>query len=93
MPTADLAALAADVLGPDRVTVAERLDDAIELGVTLADEADASGEGGPGKAGVLITGSVVTAGDARALLTDAAGNGVGWTDSRDDDPGAEGDAR
>jgi hypothetical protein len=36
---------------------------------------------------------VVTAGDARALLTDAAGNGVGWTDSRDDDPGAEGDAR
>jgi dihydrofolate synthase / folylpolyglutamate synthase len=93
MPTADLAALAADVLGPDRVTVAERLDDAIELGVTLADEADASGEGGPGKAGVLITGSVVTAGDARALLTDTAGNGVGWTDSRDDDPGAEGDAR
>ena len=47
------------VFGPDRVTVSERLDDAIELGVALADEADAAGEGGPGKAGVLITGSVI----------------------------------
>jgi folylpolyglutamate synthase/dihydrofolate synthase len=93
MPAAELAALAADILGPDRVTVAERLDDAIELGVTLADEADAASEGGPGKAGVLITGSVVTAGDARALLTDTAGNGADWTDSRDDDLGADGDAR
>jgi hypothetical protein len=51
------------------------LDDAIELGVTLADEADAraAAQGGsPGTALVLITGSVVTAGDARKLLTRAA---------------------
>jgi hypothetical protein len=34
--------------------------------VGLADEADAAG--GPGSAGVLITGSVITAGDARQLL-------------------------
>jgi dihydrofolate synthase/folylpolyglutamate synthase len=58
------------VFGPDRVTVAERLDDAIELGVALADEADAAA-GGPGQAGVLITGAVVTAGEARVLLRDA----------------------
>jgi hypothetical protein len=51
------------------------LDDAIELGVTLADEADARAAargGSPGAALVLITGSVITAGDARKLLTRAA---------------------
>jgi hypothetical protein len=52
-----------------------RLDDAIELAVELADEADArsadSGGGPPGTALVLITGSVITAGDARLLLTHA----------------------
>jgi hypothetical protein len=51
-----------------------RLDNAIEIGVALADEADARGaaSGGlPGSALVLITGSVITAGDARLLLTRA----------------------
>jgi len=67
-----LAELAGAVFGPDRVRAVSRLDDAIELGVTLADEADdrlgrASG-GAPGAALVLITGSVITAGDARKLL-------------------------
>ena len=65
----ELAELAATVLGPDRVTVAERLDDAIELGVALADEADALA-GGPGQAGVLITGAIATAGEARVLLVE-----------------------
>src|SRR5262249_19816877 len=74
MTPAALGEVAASVFGPDRVTVAGRLDDAIERGGTLADEADAAAEGGPGKAGVLITGSVITAGDARALLSDRAGN-------------------
>ena len=69
LPARDLAEIAATVFGPDRVTVAERLDDAIELGVTLADEADAAA-GGPGGAGVLITGAIVTAGEARVLLTE-----------------------
>ncbi len=67
-----LAELASAVFGPDRVRAVPRLDDAIELGVALADEADArSGAGGglPGTAVVLITGSVVTVGDARLLLT------------------------
>jgi dihydrofolate synthase/folylpolyglutamate synthase len=75
MDPAELADLAEGVFGPDRVTVAPRLDDAIELGVTLADEADASGDGemaGLGGAVVLITGSVYTAGEARLLLTTPA---------------------
>ena len=81
LPASELAELARPVFGPDRVHVAERLDDAIEVAVGLADEA-ASQIGGPlaglvaGDAGspasagamVLITGSVVTAGDAKLLL-------------------------
>ncbi len=69
-----LAELAGAVLGPDRVRAVPRLDDAIELAVELADEADArsAGDGGlPGTAVVLVTGSVITAGDARLLLTHA----------------------
>ena len=62
--------MAEGIFGPDRVSVASRLDDAIELGVALADEVDAAD--GPGSAGVLITGSVITAGDARVLLTGGA---------------------
>jgi dihydrofolate synthase/folylpolyglutamate synthase len=58
--------LAAGVFGPDRVFVAPRLDDAIDIATTLADEAaDAAG---PGGAGILITGSTTTAGEARLLL-------------------------
>jgi dihydrofolate synthase / folylpolyglutamate synthase len=68
MPAAALGELAVAALGPDRVTVAARLDDAIETGVALADDADAGADGRPGNAGVLITGSVITAGDARTLL-------------------------
>jgi folylpolyglutamate synthase/dihydropteroate synthase len=75
MPAAELADLAQPVFGPDRVRVADRLDDAIELGVALADEADAEGDGpagGPGGAALLITGSVITAGEARLLLGGSA---------------------
>ncbi|MBX6383346.1 MAG: bifunctional folylpolyglutamate synthase/dihydrofolate synthase [Microbispora sp.] len=58
----DLAARAEAVFGPDRVHVEDRLDDAIDKGVALADQGDEFGSG------VLITGSVVTAGEARLLL-------------------------
>jgi dihydrofolate synthase / folylpolyglutamate synthase len=91
MAPAALAEVAATVFGPDQVTVADRLDDAIELGVTLADEADARAEGGPGKAGVLITGSVITAGDARVLLSERAGNVHGSAESRPAEPGRTGE--
>ena len=63
MPADDLAALAVDVFGADRVDVAVRLDEAIDIAVERAEEdADFGG------AGVLVTGSVVTAGEARTLL-------------------------
>jgi dihydrofolate synthase / folylpolyglutamate synthase len=71
-----LAELAGDVLGAERVRAAARLDDAIDIAAGLADEAEAGGLPGaivPGGAGVLITGSVVTAGEARLLLTRSAG--------------------
>jgi dihydrofolate synthase/folylpolyglutamate synthase len=66
MDTSEVAELAVEVFGEDRVAAADRLDDAIETAVALADEAEVTGL--PGSGGVLITGSVITAGDARKLL-------------------------
>jgi len=64
-PADELAATAVTVFGPDRVTVEPRLDDAIETAVRLAEQ---SADGVLAGAGVLITGSVITAGEARTLL-------------------------
>ncbi len=66
MDAQELQRLAAGVFGPERVVAAPRLDDAIEAATTLADEA--SDGPGPGGAGILITGSTTTAGEARLLL-------------------------
>jgi dihydrofolate synthase / folylpolyglutamate synthase len=71
MDPAKLAELAGSVFGPERVHVAGRLDDAIELAVGLADAA--SGDEGLTRTGVLVTGSVITAGDARVLLAGRGG--------------------
>jgi len=71
MDRQETAELAAEIFGEDRVASADRLDDAIDIAVGLADEAVA--ESGPGTGGVLITGSVITAGDARRLLGPAGG--------------------
>jgi len=60
----ELAAVAVEVFGADRVTVEVRLDDAIDTAVRLAEE-DVEAYGG---SGILVTGSVVTAGEARLLL-------------------------
>ncbi|MDG4805740.1 bifunctional folylpolyglutamate synthase/dihydrofolate synthase [Micromonospora sp. WMMD1120] len=65
MATADLAALAVEIFGEDRVESAEEMPDAIELAVALAEE-DVPGE--LSGVGVLVTGSVVTVADARRLL-------------------------
>ncbi len=58
-----LAAVAVEVFGEDRVQVEPRLDSALEEAITLAE-----GEGEYAGAGVLVTGSVITAGEARLLL-------------------------
>ena len=62
-----LGEIAADLFGEHRVRVVPRLDDALEEAVTLAETGGSSGES-IGSGGVLVTGSVVTAGEARTLL-------------------------
>ncbi|WP_345676952.1 bifunctional tetrahydrofolate synthase/dihydrofolate synthase [Yinghuangia aomiensis] len=64
MPVDELAALAVEIFGDDRVEVVPRLDDAIDAAVALAEDG-----GDLGGAAVLVTGSVVTVGEARVLLT------------------------
>jgi dihydrofolate synthase/folylpolyglutamate synthase len=59
--------LAEGIFGPDRVHVHPRLDDAIDVAVGLAEEGGSYGEA-IGSGGVLVIGSVVTAGEARTLL-------------------------
>jgi dihydrofolate synthase/folylpolyglutamate synthase len=66
MPADELAVTALEIYGEDRVTVEPRLADAIDRAVALAEEGSASSSIGAG--GVLVTGSVVTAGEARTML-------------------------
>jgi dihydrofolate synthase/folylpolyglutamate synthase len=65
MDVDDLAALAVEVFGVDRVTVSSTLPEALEVAFELAEQTD---DGSLSGAAVLVTGSVITAGDARALL-------------------------
>jgi len=65
IPADELAALAVDVFGTDRVSVHPRLTDALESAIELAEAGPDDALGG---SGVLVTGSVVTAGEARTLL-------------------------
>ena len=62
MPAPELAELAAEIFGAERVQVAPRLDDAIETAISLAETDNV------GAPGILITGSVVAVGEARTLL-------------------------
>ena len=59
----DLAEYARDIFGEERVHVDENLAGAYELAVELAEDADIQSG-----AGVVVTGSVVTAGEARTLF-------------------------
>jgi dihydrofolate synthase/folylpolyglutamate synthase len=62
-----LALLAEQRFGPDRVLTAENLRDAIETATALVDDATADGEA-PTGTGIVVTGSVVTAGAVRSLF-------------------------
>jgi dihydrofolate synthase/folylpolyglutamate synthase len=66
MKAEELGLAAREVFGEDRVTVAPFLPDAIDQAVAIA-ESGASGSS-LGSGAVLITGSVVTVGEARHLL-------------------------
>ncbi|MBT2874311.1 bifunctional tetrahydrofolate synthase/dihydrofolate synthase [Streptomyces sp. McG7] len=63
MDADQLAAIAVEVFGEERVQVEPRLPDALEAAITLAEE-----EGEFAGGGVLVTGSVITVGEARLLL-------------------------
>jgi len=67
MDAEELAEVARGIFGVDRVHVARRLEDAIDRAATLAEDGTVRGEA-IGSGGVLITGSVITAGEARAML-------------------------
>lgn len=58
----DLAELAGEVFGEHRVTTAQRLDEALDVAVTLAE-----GDGSPGT-GILAAGSITLVADVRLLL-------------------------
>ena len=68
LPAEELAEVARGIFGVDRVYVAPRLDDAITQAATLAEEGGVFGEA-IGSGAVLVTGSVITVGEARHLLT------------------------
>lgn len=61
-PIGDLAAIAVEIFGEERVFAAENLAEAAEVATEIVDRY--AGEGG---LGIVITGSVVTAAEARAL--------------------------
>jgi dihydrofolate synthase/folylpolyglutamate synthase len=68
LPAEELAEVARGIFGHDRVYVAPRLDDALDQAATLAEEGGVFGEA-IGSGAVLVTGSVVTVGEARHMLT------------------------
>jgi dihydrofolate synthase/folylpolyglutamate synthase len=67
MSAMDLAEIAEDIFGAERVTVVARLDDALERAVLMADAAEGYDDA-IGSGGVLVTGSVITVGEARVLF-------------------------
>ena len=67
MAAEDLANLAVQRFGDERVVVAQQLADALETAIAIAEDVADPGEAVSG-AGVVVTGSVVTAGAARTLF-------------------------
>ncbi|MEW5810140.1 MAG: folylpolyglutamate synthase/dihydrofolate synthase family protein [Actinomycetota bacterium] len=70
LETDALAIKAEEIFGPERVVTAATLPDAIETATALVEDSggDVEGAGGMSGAGIVITGSVVTAGVARTLF-------------------------
>jgi len=66
LPAEELAEVAREIYGDDRVTVVPRLADAIDVATGIAESGDTGSSLSSGA--VLVTGSVVTVGEARAML-------------------------
>nr|WP_240643948.1 folylpolyglutamate synthase/dihydrofolate synthase family protein [Antribacter gilvus] len=62
----DVAEVAREIFGEERVHTTERLDEALQVAADLAESGDTVGVGTG--TGVLVTGSVITVADARILL-------------------------
>jgi len=71
MPADELGDVAEGIFGADRVSVHRRLDDALDAAAGLAEQGGSQGEA-IGSGGVLVTGSVITVGEARRLLGGAS---------------------
>ena len=67
MPASELAEVARGIFGQDRVSEVPSLADALDVAAGLAEQGGDSGEA-IGSGGVLVTGSVVTVGEARSML-------------------------
>jgi dihydrofolate synthase / folylpolyglutamate synthase len=65
LPADELGAIAVDIFGSDRVSVSPLLPEALESAIELAEAGPDDALGG---SAVLVTGSVITAGEARTLL-------------------------
>jgi dihydrofolate synthase/folylpolyglutamate synthase len=71
LPADELGDIAEGIFGADRVSVHRRLDDALDVAAGLAEQGGSQGEA-IGSGGVLVTGSVITVGEARRLLGGAS---------------------
>jgi dihydrofolate synthase/folylpolyglutamate synthase len=71
LPADELGDVAEGIFGADRVSVHRRLDDALDAAAGLAEQGGSQGEA-IGSGGVLVTGSVITVGEARRLLGGAS---------------------
>nr|WP_042194374.1 folylpolyglutamate synthase/dihydrofolate synthase family protein [Kibdelosporangium sp. MJ126-NF4]CEL21277.1 Dihydrofolate synthase @ Folylpolyglutamate synthase [Kibdelosporangium sp. MJ126-NF4]CTQ96155.1 Dihydrofolate synthase (EC 6.3.2.12) @ Folylpolyglutamate synthase (EC 6.3.2.17) [Kibdelosporangium sp. MJ126-NF4] len=67
MDVDELASIAQDIFGDERIVVESRLDTALETAVRLVEEVGDPNEPLAG-GGIVVTGSVVTAGEARTLF-------------------------
>ena len=68
LPAHELAEIARGIFGQDRVSVSPNLVAAIDEAAALAEVGGVFGEG-LGSGGVLVTGSVITVGEARTVIT------------------------
>lgn len=68
IPVDELALLAEEIFGPDRVSSGDTLTEAVDLAIDLIGMSNPTDEDEAGGEGIIVTGSVVTAGAARAAM-------------------------